>query len=243
MAIDWFTVGAQIINFLILVWLLKKFLYRPITEAMHSREQGLVTRLQQSQASMAEAEQLKNQYQTSLEQLHNEADNIRSDAKQQAEAERLVQLQALDDDMQQKKNRFAEELQRQQQATGVAIKQLITEKALQLSGKILEGLASQRLEQQITHQFLQHLDTLPDEQQARLQQALSQDGAAIISSAFSLDESVCQIIRERLIQAGAGNVVFEQDPHLVCGITLEAGGRSWEWTLERYLAELDSELS
>ncbi|MFU8788822.1 MAG: hypothetical protein ACNA7G_07315 [Methylobacter sp.] len=243
MAIDWFTVGAQIINFLILVWLLKKFLYRPITEAMHSREQGLLERLQQAQIDRSEAEQLKNQHQSSLQQLHNDADKIRSDARQQAEAERLLQLQNLDSEMQQKKNQFVEELQRQQQAAGAAIKQLIAEKTVQLTGKILEDLADQRLEQQIVRQFLQHLDTLPDGQQTLLQQALSQNGAAIISSAFLLDDALGQALRERLAQDGADNVVFEQDPHLVCGITLEASGRSWEWTLERYLAELESELS
>ncbi|NLX99005.1 MAG: hypothetical protein GXY83_22905 [Rhodopirellula sp.] len=34
MPIDWFTVAAQVVNFLILVWLLKRFLYKPILHAI-----------------------------------------------------------------------------------------------------------------------------------------------------------------------------------------------------------------
>jgi len=38
MLIDWFTVVAQVINFLILVWLMKRFLYKPILNAIAARE-------------------------------------------------------------------------------------------------------------------------------------------------------------------------------------------------------------
>ena len=34
MLIDWFTVAAQVVNFLVLMWLLKRFLYKPIVYAI-----------------------------------------------------------------------------------------------------------------------------------------------------------------------------------------------------------------
>jgi len=45
MLIDWFTVVAQVVNFLILVWLLKRFLYRPILNAIDAREKRIATKL------------------------------------------------------------------------------------------------------------------------------------------------------------------------------------------------------
>ena len=54
MLIDWFTIGAQALNFLILVWLLKRFLYRPILNAIDARE-NLVAR----ELSDADAKKLK----------------------------------------------------------------------------------------------------------------------------------------------------------------------------------------
>ena len=54
MPIDWFTVVAQAINFLILVWLLKRFLYKPILHAIDEREKGIAAQLAQAEAKKAE---------------------------------------------------------------------------------------------------------------------------------------------------------------------------------------------
>ncbi|MDI1230815.1 MAG: hypothetical protein PSU93_06685 [Methylobacter sp.] len=243
MAIDWFTVGAQMINFLILIWLLKKFLYRPIIKAMASREQGLVDRLQGVETQMSEAEQLKKRYEVSLQQLDSDKDNILAEARRQAETDRTLQLQSLNDEMQLKKHQFSEEMHRQQQELGGVINRVIAEKALQLGGKILSGLADQSLEQQIVEHFLQNLAKLPDAEQSVLQQALSQDDTATIISRFPLNETQRSKIRSRVDQLSPVlEMVFELDNRLICGITLEAGGRSWEWNIDRYLAELEVEL-
>ncbi|MEZ4485078.1 MAG: hypothetical protein R2864_10965 [Syntrophotaleaceae bacterium] len=49
MLIDWFTVAAQTFNFLLLIWLLKRFLYGPILQAMDRREARIAGRLQEAQ--------------------------------------------------------------------------------------------------------------------------------------------------------------------------------------------------
>ena len=56
MLIDWFTVGAQVLNFLILVWLLKRFLYKPILDAIDAREERIAAELADADAKKAEAQ-------------------------------------------------------------------------------------------------------------------------------------------------------------------------------------------
>ena len=51
MLIDWFTVGAQALNFLILVWLMKRFLYKPILDAIDAREDRVAAELADADAS------------------------------------------------------------------------------------------------------------------------------------------------------------------------------------------------
>ncbi|MEQ8493043.1 MAG: F0F1 ATP synthase subunit B, partial [Gammaproteobacteria bacterium] len=55
MLIDWFTVAAQAINFLVLVWLLKRYLYRPILAAVDAREARVMARLTEAQLREREA--------------------------------------------------------------------------------------------------------------------------------------------------------------------------------------------
>ena len=56
MLIDWFTVGAQVVNFLVLMWLLKHFLYKPVLDAIDAREQRIAKQLEQAQAVQDGAE-------------------------------------------------------------------------------------------------------------------------------------------------------------------------------------------
>lgn len=55
MLINWFTVFAQIINFLILIWLLKRFLYGPIIKAMEERERKIASVMEQARKSEEDA--------------------------------------------------------------------------------------------------------------------------------------------------------------------------------------------
>jgi F-type H+-transporting ATPase subunit b len=45
MLIDWFTVAAQALNFFVLVWLMKRFLYKPILNAIAEREKKIASEL------------------------------------------------------------------------------------------------------------------------------------------------------------------------------------------------------
>jgi F-type H+-transporting ATPase subunit b len=237
MEIDWFTTGAQIVNFLILIGLLKKFLYRPVIHAMAARERNLAEQRQALMDKQAQAESLKQQYEASQQSLHREREKVLSEAKARAEAEKAERLQRLDDEIRQKKNRYSEQMRQEQQELGTAVGRAIAEKALRLGAKILTGLADQTLEQRIVEQFLRQLSNLPGPEQA----AIGQSRTVTVITSFPVDETLRQRIKDRLNNA-ADAIQFEQDARLICGIALEAGGRSWEWNIERYLAELDADL-
>ncbi|WAK03932.1 F0F1 ATP synthase subunit B family protein [Methylobacter sp. YRD-M1] len=239
MQIDWFTTGAQIVNFLILIALLKKFLYRPIIEAMAARERNLADQRRLLADRQAEAESLKSRYEASLQQIRSEKDKVLADARAQAEIERAGQLQRLSEEVRQKKSRFTEQLQKEQQELGITISRTIVEKALRLGGKILAELADQPLERRIVEHFLHQLSNLPEQEQA----AIRQGRVVTVVSRFPLDETVRQRIAAWLDDASvARDIRFEQDERLICGIALETDGRSWDWNIERYLAELETDL-
>src|SRR5471032_1139093 len=63
MLIDWFTVGAQALNFLILVWLMRRFLYRPILNAIDAREKKIAAELADAAAKKLEAQKDRDEFQ------------------------------------------------------------------------------------------------------------------------------------------------------------------------------------
>src|ERR1700712_3358626 len=87
MKINWFTVIAQVINFLILVWLLKRFLYKPVLNAIDEREKNIVARLEEAKAQKAEAQkehdEFTNKNQVFEQQRKELTDKAIADAKVQ----------------------------------------------------------------------------------------------------------------------------------------------------------------
>src|SRR5665647_469211 len=63
MLIDWFTVGAQALNFVVLVWLLKHFLYKPVLDAIDAREKQIAAQLADAEAKKAEAKKERDEFQ------------------------------------------------------------------------------------------------------------------------------------------------------------------------------------
>jgi len=69
MLIDWFTVGAQALNFLILVWLMKRFLYKPILHAIDEREKRIATELANADKKKAEAQKESDEFKQKNEEF------------------------------------------------------------------------------------------------------------------------------------------------------------------------------
>ena len=88
MLIDWFTVGAQALNFIVLVWLLKRFLYKPILNAIDAREKRIATELADADAKKAEAQRERDEFQHKNEAFDQQRAALLSKATQEANAER-----------------------------------------------------------------------------------------------------------------------------------------------------------
>ena len=88
MLIDWFTVGAQVLNFVILVWLMKRFLYKPILKAIDTREKRIAAELADADKKKAEAKKERDEFQRKNEEFDQQREALLSQATNEAKAER-----------------------------------------------------------------------------------------------------------------------------------------------------------
>ena len=88
MLIDWFTVAAQALNFLILVWLMKRFLYKPILNAIDEREKRIAAELANADAKKAEAQKEHDEFQHKNTEFDQQRAALLSKATGEAQAER-----------------------------------------------------------------------------------------------------------------------------------------------------------
>ena len=103
MELDWSTFTLEVINFLILVWLLKRFLYQPVLTIIEQRRQKIEAELAQAMKGQQEAQALKDQYEARLADWQQEKRGLLEQQEQQMAGERSKRLQQLDAELEQQR--------------------------------------------------------------------------------------------------------------------------------------------
>src|SRR5690606_12291123 len=94
MLIDPFTVGAQVLNFLILIWLLRRVLYGPSPRAMDERDDRIRRAIEDARRLQADAAATREQLERQAAALAAERDARLAEARAEVEAWRKTQMDA-----------------------------------------------------------------------------------------------------------------------------------------------------
>ncbi len=241
MEIDWITVSAQIVNFLILVGLLKHFLYQPIIRAMDAREQRITERLHEAQARETQADEKARLYQEKSEELERLRDEILSKAREEAEQQQKRMLDEARAEVGETREQWQRQANQEKEEFLGNLRRQTVETIQAIARKALSELADVELEERLVHIFLERLKSLDKE----ARQALSQtDEPVRILSAFELDST----LRGRLTRAVHEHLAedievdYAYSPDLLCGIELTSGGRRLSWNLANFSEELSARI-
>ena len=236
MELDWTTFALEIINFLVLVWILQRFLYKPVRNAIAARQAEIEKRLAEAQAVQAQADALKRQYETRVADWNQEREQARAALLEEISAERARRLSALETalEQEQKRNRalaHRREVELRQHAEADAF-----QRGSEFVARLLSRLASPALEDRICEVVLEDLHKLPESEVQILRGTSGpRDSAVRITSGFPLSKEV----RDSLCQA-LGDVMgklvtceFDEDPNLEAGLYITAG----PWVLRANLRD------
>jgi F-type H+-transporting ATPase subunit b len=241
MLIDWFTVGAQALNFLILVWLLKRFLYRPILEAIDARERRIASELAAADANKTAAQSERELFRQKNETFDRERAALLIQATAEAKAERmrlLDETRKADDASNRKRT---EALRNEALALNRAVRLRTQDEVFAIARRALADLASVSLEERMGEVFIRRLRQMDDAAKAGLSAAVkTASGPAIVRSAFELPAEQRAAIQQALNETLSADVRirFETEPDLVGGIELTANGQKLAWSIADYLASL-----
>jgi F-type H+-transporting ATPase subunit b len=245
MLIDWFTVVAQAANFLVLVWLLKRFLYKPILGAMDARENRIASQLRQAEADKVEAkkegeklraarEEFERNKQARLKDVSEEVNAMRHQLSDQARHE-IDNLRA--------EWRATLEVERKTLLNEIADR--VQQETLEIASKALRDLAGREVEQWILEVFLRKLRDLNGAEKKNIASiANSSESPILVRTAFDLSSSMRAEIEKSVKSAFASSkrVEFEKASELIGGIELIGNGRKISWSIGDYLSSLQQNL-
>jgi F-type H+-transporting ATPase subunit b len=242
MLIDWFTVAAQAINFLILVWLLKRFLYKPILDAIDEREKGIATQLDQAEAKKADAQRERDDFQHKNEAFDQERAGLLKKATDDVKAvrQRLLDESRMEADALRAKREEA--LRNEQRDLNQEIIRWTQKEVFAITRKTLSDLAAASLEERMGAVFVHRLRDLTGAAKEQLAAALQTSSQpATVRSAFALPPAQRNAIESAVKDTfGAETrIQFEAAPELVSGIELSVNGQKVAWSIADYLATLE----
>lgn len=243
MLIDWFTVGAQTLNFIILVVLMKRFLYQPILDAIDQRETGIAQRLADAAAKHAEAQRQRDEYQRKNDAFDAQREALLGSARKAAETEgqRLLAeaRQSADAQRAQRQRALLDEAQR----LNVDLTRRTQHEVFAITRKVLADLATAGLEAMATDAFVQRLQALDGPARTAFAQALAATtGPARVRSAFELPAAQRTVIQRAVHQCFVADLAlqFETAPALVAGIELVVNGQKLAWSIAEHLASMQT---
>jgi F-type H+-transporting ATPase subunit b len=242
MLIDWFTIGAQALNFLILVWLLKRFLYKPILNAIDAREKLIARELADADAKKTEAQKERDEFQTKNEEFDQQRAALLTKATDEAKAERKRLLDEARKAADVLSTRRQESLMNDARNLNQAVSLLTQKEVFSITRKALTDLATTSLEERMGEVFTRRLRELDEKAKAMLGDALKKNSEpALVRSTFDLPSGQRAAIQNALNETFSAEIClrFETSPDLISGIELSANGQKVGWSIADYLASLE----
>jgi F-type H+-transporting ATPase subunit b len=238
MEINWFTVAAQILNFFVLVWLLKRFLYKPILAAIDEREQKIVAQLEAAKAKEADAKKEKEEFKQKNVVFDLEKKELFEKAVDEAKAERQKLLDEAQLEATALREKQSASLKEVQQTLHLEIAQRTQNEVFAIARKALNEMASTSLESQTVQLFVNRLKALENEErQAFVNAFQASNQSVLVQSAFDLSPDLQKSIENEVNVLLGANPVFEYktDAALISGIELVANGHKLSWNIAHYL--------
>ena len=246
MQINWFTVIAQILNFLVLVWLMKRYLYKPILNAIDDREKKIAGQLAEAKTKKDEAKAEQDEFNKKNEVF----DQQKKDMMDKATSEAATQSQKLLEDAKNNAKTLQDKLEKaakeQQADLNHQMEQKTEQEVFAITKKVLTDLADVDFEEQSVNIFIKRISGVKEDEKALFIKALhSGSGPILVKSAFDLPEKQQTEIKVAVnkMLGTKPSFEFKTSPALLGGIELTTPGYKLSWSIAAYVNSFEKALA
>ena len=246
MKINWFTVIAQIINFFVLVWLLRRFLYKPVLKAIDERENKIASELKDAKAKETEAKKEQAEFLKKNEKFDQQKKKLMDNVIAETNEEREKLLEEARNEAAVLRSKLEKSLNAMQENLEHDIVHKTQEEVFAITRKTLKDLASMSLEEQTVNIFINRLKESKNEEKKKLTKAFKAGSNSIlVQTAFNLP-SKQQIEIKNAVNEILGTKTqfqFKAVPELIGGIELTSNGYKLAWSISEYLSSIQKSIS
>lgn len=238
MELDWSTFLLEIVNVLVLVWLLKRFLFRPVMKVIEDRKAAIAKTVAEANQSQSEAKALQMQYEQRLVDWEREKDKARTRFQEELTAERQRRLAALQVELEKEREQASARASQQIREMARQAESTAIEHGTRFATTLLGRLVGPDLEAKLIDVAMEDFSHLDPDRVEAIKTALPTNAHARVTTAFPLTpaarDRVIQAIQRRLDRTVTWE--FVEDAGLLAGLRVSLGA----WVLR---GNLQDELS
>jgi F-type H+-transporting ATPase subunit b len=245
MLIDWFTIFAQLINFLVLVWLLKRFLYKPILNAIDEREVQIAKKISEAKKIELEAKKERDELQAKIKKIDNNRTELLSQATSEAEAERDRLFEKAQRDAQIFTKNKHDDFEREEKEFHKKIIGQTQDQVFTIIRKVLLDLAGASLESQVVEVFVRRLSEIDEKTKKEMissfsstmnQGTLRSMANLTLKQRTAIESVINDFFKNKV------NIKYEIKPDLLSGLEFIMNGQRLAWSIDDYLTSLEKEV-
>ena len=243
MQFDWTTFALEILNFVVLVWILRRFLYKPVANAIAQRKAAIEKTLADARTAQAEAGALKRQYESRLGDWTREKEQARAQLLEEIGAERTRLVTALQASLEEEREKTRVLEQRHAIELKRSAEKAARTKGGQFVARLLSRLANEDLERRMLETLLEDLPRLAETDLQALRAAGAETGYRMrVTSRYPIGENGRDVLAQALGRLMEKPVAceFAEDPELLAGLRITLGARVLHGNLRdelRFFAE------
>jgi F-type H+-transporting ATPase subunit b len=245
MLIDWFTVISQALNFLLLVWLMKHFLYGPILKAIEKREAKIADTIAKAKTENEKANTLRTEFEKKNTDIDKNKDDLLKKGQDEANSEKTKLLEGVKKEADDSRKKWREALETEQKDTNDRIQKLVRDEVFSIAKKALKDLADTELEDCIYKEFIKRLVNIDQKEISAIQGMLQiKHPPLLVESTYELSADQQKHLQKAAVKIFNTDVdlKFENSPSLISGIRLTIGGKRIEWSIANYLETLKNSM-
>jgi len=246
MLIDWFTVIAQVVNFLILVWLMKRFLYQPIIKALDAREKRIAAELADADAKEADAVKERDEFKRKNDDFDRQRNAMLKKATEDAANERSRLFDAARKEADNMRDKLQDKLSDEYRNLHEEFASRTRSEVFAIARKTLADLSGTSLEERMIDVFVRRLHELDSSEKKNLAAMIkSPDTPVLFRSALELSRPQREVIEDavKATLVTKAPVQFEIVPDLIAGIELVLHGQKVAWSIADYVASLEKDVN
>lgn len=238
MKFDLLTYLFEIINFFILLWILKKLLYKPVISVLKKRKEYIDTKIREAEEAQAKVEKLKQEYEKLLQDIENIKKAKLAEITKQVEEEKEKLYKQMKAEIDAEREKFLESLQIEKREVINEIKEFIINYSLQFVSKILVKVSDENLHKNLFKLALEAIENLPDEDKKSISEELKHQKFILIETAYPLTEEEKNKLKD-LIKKEFGievSIKEEEKKDLIAGVSIHIGSKLIDLSLEGQLS-------